>query len=103
MTTALTQSGKTGTMSALIKNYLNTNLIPMENIFIITDKGLTKLGLLEPLIKKLKLPFRLRDLGIPEEACNSMAKEAMKQTRLLVNNPRKIEESDAFNIYKSIW
>lgn len=36
MITALTQSGKTGTMSALIKNYLNTNLIPMENIFIIT-------------------------------------------------------------------
>ena len=53
--------------------------------------------------KKLKLPYRLRDLGIPEEACNSMAKEAMKQTRLLVNNPRKIEESDAFNIYKAAW
>ena len=59
--------------------------------------------LLENLSKKLKLPYRLRDLGIPEEACNSMAKEAMKQTRLLVNNPRKIEESDAFNIYKAAW
>jgi len=32
-----------------------------------------------------------------------MASEAMKQTRLLVNNPRKIEESDAYNIYKSVW
>ena len=61
------------------------------------------IGLLENLSKKLKLPYRLRDLGIPEEACNSMAKEAMKQTRLLVNNPRKIEESDAFNIYKASW
>ena len=59
--------------------------------------------LLENLSKKLKLPYRLRDLGIPEEACNSMAAEAMKQTRLLVNNPRKIEESDAFNIYKAAW
>ena len=38
MVVALTQSGKTGTMSALIKNYLNdtTNLIPNENIYIIT-------------------------------------------------------------------
>ena len=38
MITALTQSGKTGTMSALIKNYLkdNTNLIPIENVYIIT-------------------------------------------------------------------
>ena len=35
---ALTQSGKTGTMSALIKNYLKdpTTLIPIDNIFIIT-------------------------------------------------------------------
>ena len=61
------------------------------------------IDLLENLSKKLKLPYRLRDLGIPEEACNSMAAEAMKQTRLLVNNPRKIEESDAFNIYKAAW
>ena len=37
------------------------------------------------------------------DSCNIMAKEAMKQTRLLVNNPRKIEESDAFNIYKAAW
>ena len=50
-----------------------------------------------------QIPYRLRELGIPEEACNIMAKEAMKQTRLLVNNPRKIEESDAFNIYKAAW
>ena len=61
------------------------------------------IDLLENLSKKLKLPYRLRELGIPEEACNIMAKEAMKQTRLLVNNPRKIEESDAFNIYKAAW
>ena len=58
---------------------------------------------LESLSKELKLPYRLRDLQIPEEACQLMATEAMKQTRLLVNNPRKIEESDAFNIYKSVW
>ena len=58
---------------------------------------------LESLCKELKLPYRLRDLEIPEEACQLMASEAMKQTRLLVNNPRKIEESDAFNIYKSVW
>ena len=58
---------------------------------------------LESLSKELNLPYRLRDLEIPEQACQLMASEAMKQTRLLVNNPRKIEESDAFNIYKSIW
>ncbi len=58
---------------------------------------------LESLSKELELPYRLRDLEIPMEACQLMASEAMKQNRLLVNNPRKIEESDAFNIYKSVW
>lgn len=38
MIAALTQSGKTGAMCALVKNYLNdtTNKIPIENIYIIT-------------------------------------------------------------------
>ena len=85
---------------AYLAPYVFKNLENSKN----DEKGCTHfIDLLENLSKKLKLPYRLRELGIPEEACNSMAKEAMKQTRLLVNNPRKIEESDAFNIYKAAW
>ena len=32
-----------------------------------------------------------------------MASDAMKQTRLLVNNPREVSEADAFDIYQSAW
>ena len=32
-----------------------------------------------------------------------MAKDAMKQTRLLVNNPREVTEKDALNIYQTAW
>jgi alcohol dehydrogenase class IV len=32
-----------------------------------------------------------------------MARDAMKQTRLLINNPREISEKDAFDIYRSAW
>jgi alcohol dehydrogenase class IV len=32
-----------------------------------------------------------------------MAKDAMKQTRLLINNPKEISENDACDIYKSAW
>ena len=32
-----------------------------------------------------------------------MAKDAMKQTRLLVNNPREVTEVDALNIYQAAW
>jgi len=58
---------------------------------------------LENLSKKLGLPQRLRDVDIPKEACKKMASDAMKQTRLLINNPRKLSEKDALNIYESAW
>ena len=32
-----------------------------------------------------------------------LAREAMKQTRLLVNNPCEITESDAQRLYEAAW
>ena len=58
---------------------------------------------MESLSKKLGLPQKLREVNIPKEACKKMAKDAMKQTRLLVNNPREVTEKDALNIYESAW
>ena len=58
---------------------------------------------LEDLSKKLGLPQKLREVDIPKEACEKMARDAMKQTRLLVNNPREVTEKDALNIYQSAW
>ena len=58
---------------------------------------------IENLSTKLGLPQKLREVDIPENACKKMAYEAMKQTRLLVNNPRQITEEDAINIYQSAW
>ncbi len=49
------------------------------------------------------LPERLRDVGIPEDALPAMAADAMKQTRLLVNNPRPLTEADALAIYRKAW
>ena len=58
---------------------------------------------LENLSSLLNLPTKLRELDIPKDACVKMAKESMKQTRLLVNNPRVVTEEDAFNIYNAAW
>ena len=58
---------------------------------------------LESLSKKLGLPQKLREVDIPKNACEKMSKDAMKQTRLLVNNPREVTEKDALNIYHSAW
>jgi alcohol dehydrogenase class IV len=52
---------------------------------------------------KLGLQPRLRDVGTGEEHLAGMARDAMKQTRLLVNNPRDVSEADALAIYKAAW
>jgi len=51
----------------------------------------------------LGLPSRLREVGIGEADLPRMAADAMKQARLLVNNPRTVTESDALAIYRAAW
>jgi alcohol dehydrogenase class IV len=58
---------------------------------------------LAALSARLGLQPRLRDVGIGEEHLAGMARDAMKQTRLLVNNPRDVGEADALSIYKAAW
>lgn len=58
---------------------------------------------LAALSKKLGMPTRLREVGIPETALPKMAADALLQQRLLVNNPRLVNEGDALTIYKAAW
>lgn len=58
---------------------------------------------LASLSKRLGLQPRLRDVGIGEEHLKKMAADAMKQQRLLVNNPRNVSEPDALAIYRAAW
>ncbi len=46
---------------------------------------------------------RLRDHGIAHEDIPMLAREAMKQQRLLVNNPVSIDEADAARLYEAAW
>lgn len=58
---------------------------------------------LAALSARLGLPQRLRDAGVPETALPRLAADAMKQTRLLVNNPRPVTQADALAIYAAAW
>ena len=58
---------------------------------------------LDGLVTASGLRPRLRDHGILESDIPLLAKEAMKQTRLLVNNPCPIEEDDARRLYEAAW
>lgn len=56
---------------------------------------------LADLSSRLGLQTKLREVGIGEDDLPKMAADAMKQTRLLVNNPRDVSEADALAIYKA--
>ena len=47
------------------------------------------------------LKLKLSDHGIGAEHLNQLADEAMKQTRLLMNNPCPIERADAWRLYEA--
>ena len=66
-------------------------------------RGMAFADALADLSVRCGLRPRLRDVGIPKSALEMMAADAMKQTRLLVNNPRPVALADALAIYRAAW
>ena len=58
---------------------------------------------LDQLVHESGIATRLRDYGIDISEAPTLAREAMKQTRLLVNNPCEITEADAQRLYEAAW
>jgi alcohol dehydrogenase len=56
---------------------------------------------LHELIAKLQLPRSLAELGIEEKHIDSLANDALQQTRLLINNPKLVSLDDAKHIYRN--
>ncbi|ATR21636.1 NAD-dependent 4-hydroxybutyrate dehydrogenase [Roseomonas mucosa] len=48
-------------------------------------------------------PRRLRDVGVTDNSLAMLAADAMKQTRLLVNNPVEVTEADALALYREAF
>ncbi len=48
-------------------------------------------------------PRRLRDVGVNDNSLAMLASDAMKQTRLLVNNPVEVREEDALALYREAF
>ena len=55
---------------------------------------------LQSLIKDLGLETKLTEVGITDHDVDRLAEDALKQTRLLINNPREVSLEDAKEIYK---
>jgi alcohol dehydrogenase class IV len=54
---------------------------------------------LAAICRDCKVPASLGEVGVSESDLPRLAEDAMKQTRLLVNNPRELSYADAFAIY----
>lgn len=58
---------------------------------------------LEAMAEAVGIERQLRQVGVQETDLRHMAQEAMKQTRLLGNNPREVAENDAYEIYAAAY
>ncbi|GEO17284.1 iron-containing alcohol dehydrogenase [Microvirga aerophila] len=54
---------------------------------------------LAAICRDCKVPASLAEVGVRESDLPRLAEDAMKQTRLLVNNPREVTYADVFAIY----
>ncbi|MBB4000272.1 iron-containing alcohol dehydrogenase [Aureimonas pseudogalii] len=54
---------------------------------------------MQALMDESGAPRRLRDAGVSQDSLPRLATDAMKQTRLLVNNPVEVTEADALRLY----
>jgi alcohol dehydrogenase class IV len=68
-----------------------------------SDEKIARLGQqrMVEICEECRLPSRMSQLGVPEQAVPRMAKAAMTVTRLLKNNPREVTEEDAERIYRA--
>ncbi len=83
-------------LAGIVFPHLNDIKSPKERASLFADEFIV-------LSKKLDLPTRLREIDIPKDSLIEMSAEAMKQDRLLVNNPKKISQRDAEEIYRIAW
>jgi len=76
-----------------------------DTVFAGSDReiGETLIAQLEALIAQLSLPSTLSEMGIAEDFLETLAEDAMKQTRLLVNNPREMTFESALDIYRAAY
>lgn len=70
-----------------------------------SDLETARLGLerITELSRECGIPGSLSELGIPRDAIERMAESAMAVTRLLKNNPRELEYTDALEIYRGAY
>lgn len=58
---------------------------------------------MEKLMRETGAPRHLKEVGVTDNSLAMLATDAMKQTRLLVNNPVEVTEADALELYRQAF
>jgi alcohol dehydrogenase class IV len=76
-----------------------------EDISRLTDEEAASKAIarVKGLLETLKLPTRLADLDIPEDALPDLADAMAKEKGYLARNPRKLELEDAVKLFERMW
>lgn len=71
----------------------------------LSSRELAQLAIAEvfDLITDLDLPTTLEEMGVPEEDVIKLAEKALRITRLVEANPRKLSLEDARKIFETMW
>lgn len=69
----------------------------------VTSRATRFVELMEDLMNRSGAPRRLRDMNVSEDSLPLLASDAMKQERLLQNNPIVLREADALALYKKAF
>lgn len=67
------------------------------------EKAQALIHYLEYLIDDIGLPTSLESVGVDKNNLEMLAKDAQKQERLLINNPRKMNQQDILSIYQAAY
>jgi alcohol dehydrogenase class IV len=67
------------------------------------DGASSFIGFMDDLMDRSGAPRRLRDVNVPHSSLPVLAEDAMKQQRLLLNNPVAVTEADALRLYEQAF
>ena len=68
-----------------------------------TERSQDFVAEMERLMNDSGAPRRLRDVGVTDNSLALLASDAMKQSRLLINNPVAVTEADALALYREAF
>ena len=76
-------------------------LAPHANDLSVDQKAEAFIDAVAAICRDCEVPATLSEVGVEESDLDRLADDAMKQTRLLVNNPRELIRQDAYSIYSA--